>query len=121
MTTATQHQASYTDALERLWDMLSDTIESGRLTEADIPDDYQALVITMQRCEVLRAATREQTPPAVTEPEDDASKLWFRNHYACPTCDIAWEDEWDCQCDDECPECGVAYTPTHSDDLTEEA
>lgn len=62
------------------------------------------------------------TPPAVTEPEDDdAPKLWFRNHYACPTCDIAWEDEWDCQCDDECPECGAAYSPTHSDDLTEEA
>jgi len=31
-------------AYGRLHDMLSDMIESGRLSEADIPDDYQALV-----------------------------------------------------------------------------
>lgn len=28
----------------RLHDILSDTIESGRLTEADLPDDYQAII-----------------------------------------------------------------------------
>lgn len=31
-------------AYERLHDGLSDMIESGRLTEADIPDDYEWLV-----------------------------------------------------------------------------
>lgn len=59
------------------------------------------------------------TPPAITQEEDDTPKLWFRNHYECPTCAISWDDEWSCQCDDECPECGVSYSPVDSDDLTE--
>lgn len=33
-----------------LHDMLSDMIEGGRLTEADIPDDYQALLEQIDRC-----------------------------------------------------------------------
>ena len=35
---------------ERLHDGLSDMIEGGRLTEADIPDDYQWLVETLVAC-----------------------------------------------------------------------
>lgn len=35
---------------ERLHDGLSDMIEGGRLTEADIPDDYQWLVETLVQC-----------------------------------------------------------------------
>lgn len=42
--------------LEALWDVLSDTIESGRLCESDIPDDYKALVEWMVAC----AASQEQ-------------------------------------------------------------
>ena len=37
---------------ERLHDGLSDMIEDGRLTEADIPDDYQWLVETLVACNV---------------------------------------------------------------------
>lgn len=40
--------------LECLWDMLSDAIEGGRLTEADIPDDYEAFVEQMVSCEGAR-------------------------------------------------------------------
>jgi hypothetical protein len=40
-------ESQYFDQLEHLWDMLSDCIEGGRLTEADIPDDYKALVKQM--------------------------------------------------------------------------
>lgn len=47
---------AYTKALERLWDMLSDTVEGGRLTEADCPDDYEALVHQMVACEQARDA-----------------------------------------------------------------
>lgn len=43
----TAREALYVNELERLWDMLSDTVEGGRLNEADIPDDYQALVEQM--------------------------------------------------------------------------
>ena len=35
---------------EKLHDGLSDMVESGRLTEADIPDDYQWLVETLVAC-----------------------------------------------------------------------
>lgn len=37
------------------------------------------------------------------------------NHYHCEDCDESWEDEWACQCDDECPTCGIDYSPNESD------
>lgn len=40
----TKDEAHYIGELESLWDMVSDTIKGGRLTEADIPDDYRAFV-----------------------------------------------------------------------------
>lgn len=43
----TEKESAYVEELERLWDMVSDMVESGRLVEADIPDDYQALVSQM--------------------------------------------------------------------------
>lgn len=45
---------------------------------------------------------------------------WFLNHYRCEECNVDWSDEWDATCDDECPECGVSYTPVSSDDLPDE-
>ncbi len=53
-------EVKYIDSLELLWDVLSDAIEGGRLTESDIPDDYAAFVTVMQECEAARnLATRE--------------------------------------------------------------
>jgi hypothetical protein len=46
--------SSYIQELEKLWDMLSDTVEDGRLKEVDIPDDYEALVLQMVNCEQAR-------------------------------------------------------------------
>lgn len=44
---------------------------------------------------------------------------WFRNHYHCGDCGKAWEDEWSCCCDDECPNCGSSdWSPVESEDLT---
>lgn len=40
-------------AYSRLHDMLSETIESGRLKRADIPDDYEAIVETLVQCAAL--------------------------------------------------------------------
>lgn len=54
--TTAPHQARYTEALEELWDLLSDAVEAGRLTESDIPHDYQALVSQMMTCEARRSA-----------------------------------------------------------------
>lgn len=41
----------------------------------------------------------------------------FINHYHCNICKTEWEDEWDCQCDSECPSCGRDYTPYKSDEI----
>lgn len=43
---------------------------------------------------------------------------WFLNHYQCDRCAAAWEDDWSCMCDDDCPECGLTMSPEDSDDLT---
>lgn len=44
----------------------------------------------------------------------------YLNHYRCEECDVEWSDEWSCQCDDECPECGRDFTPVSSDDLDDD-
>lgn len=42
----------------------------------------------------------------------------FLNHYQCPRCDHAWSDEWSCQCDDDCPACGLRHlSPIDSEDV----
>ena len=38
----------------------------------------------------------------------------WRNQYHCEACDKHWEDEWTCQCDDECAQCGTALSPVDS-------
>lgn len=45
-------------------------------------------------------------------------KPWFANHYDCP-CGCTWTDEWDCMCDDDCPECGITCSPSDSDEIGE--
>jgi hypothetical protein len=45
----------------------------------------------------------------------DAGRRYL-NHYHCP-CDCEWTDEWDCMCDDRCPECNTSCSPHESEDL----
>jgi len=45
---------------------------------------------------------------------------WFVNHYKCKDCDVEWEMEWDCTCEDECPKCNSVYTPYKSVGLDDE-
>lgn len=40
----------------------------------------------------------------------------YRNTYECP-CGNAWEDHWDCGCDDECAACGATISPSESERL----
>jgi hypothetical protein len=44
---------------------------------------------------------------------------FYRNYYRCDNGHkiVEWDDEWSCQCDDECPQCGIAISPYASDDL----
>jgi hypothetical protein len=55
----TKAEEQYVEALEKLWDMVSDMTEY-RLREGDIPDDYEALVGQMVECNrILDTITKE--------------------------------------------------------------
>ena len=41
--------------------------------------------------------------------------VWYLNHYRCPTCQLDWQDEWDCACNDKCPDCNKEIEPYESD------
>lgn len=54
----------------------------------------------------------------MSEPDEpDEYQRWYLNHYYCEDCDLDWTDEWDCQCDNECPNCGADYTPVRSEEI----
>ena len=42
-------------------------------------------------------------------------KSWFRNFYR--HCEVSWDDEWSCTCNDKCPECGAEIEPYESESL----
>ena len=41
---------------------------------------------------------------------------WYRKFYCCP-CGCEWEDEWDCLCNDRCPECNAEIEPHDYEEL----
>lgn len=41
----------------------------------------------------------------------------YRNYYQCSECGTTWEDEWDCTCDDRCPQCDTSISPYKSEDI----
>ncbi len=44
--------------------------------------------------------------------------MWFINYYKC-TCGYQWQDEWDCTCNDRCPECNKEIEPYESEEIEE--
>jgi len=58
--------------------------------------------------------------------DSDGEPCRFLNHYRCEDCVdpetgafVEWEDQWSCQCDDECPSCGNDFSPYKSEDVEE--
>lgn len=104
-------------AAVRLWDMLSETVESGRLTVSDIPVDYHALVHQMTQCVgAFGRLTGDDWRPS-WECSDS-----FPRYYACQDCDMTYSDTaklgWIKNLNErvapgetmpagECPECGA--------------
>jgi hypothetical protein len=43
---------------------------------------------------------------------------WFRKSYRCDECEVGWNDEWSCGCNDRCPECDAEIEPFESEDLS---
>lgn len=55
-----------------------------------------------------------------TEGCDEATEILFLNHYKCPDCGYAWDDEWTATCDDDCPACGARHiSPESSEEIGE--
>ena len=44
--------------------------------------------------------------------------MMYRNHYRCP-CGCEWQDEWDCMCNDRCPDCDAECEPVCSEEFGE--
>ncbi len=47
-------------------------------------------------------------------PETTWTRTWYLNSYHCDRCDISWDDEWDCMCNDRCPKCNSETDPHES-------
>ena len=49
---------------------------------------------------------------------NEAMVMTWLNYYECPRCKYIWEDQWDCQVDDDCSECGCRHiSPYESKDI----
>ena len=54
--------------------------------------------------------------------EDEEIKFMWLNYYECPECENIWEDQYDCQVDDDCSECGCRHiSPSNSTEIEEVA
>ncbi len=50
--------------------------------------------------------------------ELERTEMKWRNFYKCPDCGHEWRDDWDSQCDDDCPNCRTRHiTPIDSKEL----
>ncbi len=50
--------------------------------------------------------------------DDDRTEAKWRNFYRCPQCGHEWKDDWDSQCDDDCPKCGCRHvSPYKSEEI----
>ena len=51
-----------------------------------------------------------------TSPSDsETPSAWYINYYGCPYCQLEWQDEWNCACNDKCPDCNKEIEPYESD------
>lgn len=41
----------------------------------------------------------------------------YLNYYECSECGARWEDEWDCACNDKCPDCNAEIEPYKSEEI----
>ena len=45
------------------------------------------------------------------ELDDEEGDVTYTSFYRCDDCDVEWDSEWSCACNDECPECGAEIEP----------
>ncbi|OAI04335.1 hypothetical protein A1353_13830 [Methylomonas methanica] len=52
--------------------------------------------------------------PGVSVIPTETCTVRYLNQYRCPYCQTEWEDEWDCGCNDRCPDCNKEIEPYES-------
>ncbi|WP_445368699.1 hypothetical protein ACH5Y9_04710 [Methylomonas sp. BW4-1] len=52
--------------------------------------------------------------PSVGTTPAENSTVRYLNQYRCAYCQTEWEDEWDCACNDRCPDCNKEIEPYES-------
>ena len=55
----------------------------------------------------------------MSSPEPDPPR-WYLKRYTCD-CGTQWEDEWDCLCNDRCPNCNAEIECDGWEELTPES
>jgi hypothetical protein len=99
------------------YDIEGDWVKENPDCFTDIEGDrYQ--VISYPATEIKFSANGKQCFTDVEIEKDEPNK--YINHYRCPDCNTEWQDEWSCQCDDECPVCATPYSPYMSEDINEQ-
>ena len=53
------------------------------------------------------ADLKEREAVEIAKKALDIGETMYLNRYRCDDCDVSWEDEWSCMCDDDCPRCGA--------------
>lgn len=116
--------------IENLRDALASIEENGERREGEKAHIEQRLAQLLKLREELWPGRFDEAPEPTTpkiEDDEEEEEGWFLNHYRCDECIdpesdpengelLEWSDEWSCQCDDECPECGRAFSPYKSED-----
>lgn len=56
--------------------------------------------------------TFNEIDPYGEEDWNDKDKdILYRNYYKCPKCKLVWADNWECACNDRCPNCNKEIEP----------
>ena len=88
----------------------TDGVDEAVLTTDEEGDEYQEMIFEAETEKVV----------VELDPIEPDEPIKYINYYRCPDCNEEWQDEWSCTCDDECPTCGIPYTPYKSEDINKE-
>ncbi len=68
----------------------------------------------------LKETEEPKDPTTLDEVQDAENHHLYTNFYRCYECGHEWEDVYECQPDDDCPQCGTRHvTPYKSEDYTD--
>jgi hypothetical protein len=91
-------------------DYTDDVEEWGKCKKDEEGDYYQEMIFPATEIKFSASGDNAFTDEPI-KPD------MYLNYYRHNSCDVEWEDEHSCQCDDECPVCGAAISPYRSENI----